>query len=65
MGIWGLEMSESLRTWGTSCRKTGRNAVLKQILGNAVVAEWVDDIFKLAGLERPSIGILAQQLNAG
>ncbi len=36
-----------------------RNAVLKQILDNAVVAEGVDDIFKLAGLERPNIGILS------
>jgi type I restriction enzyme R subunit len=36
-----------------------RNAVLKQILDNAVVAEGVDDIFKLAGLARPNIGILS------
>ena len=36
-----------------------RHAVLKQILDNAVVAEGVDDIFKLAGLERPDIGILS------
>lgn len=36
-----------------------RNAVLKQILDNAVVAEGVEDIFKLAGLERPDIGILS------
>jgi type I restriction enzyme R subunit len=37
----------------------GRNAVLKQILDNAVMAEGVEDIFKLAGLERPNIGILS------
>jgi type I restriction enzyme, R subunit len=36
-----------------------KNAVLKQILDNAVVAEGVEDIFKLAGLERPNIGILS------
>ncbi len=36
-----------------------RNAVLKQILDNAVVAEGVADIFKLAGLERPDISILS------
>jgi type I restriction enzyme R subunit len=36
-----------------------RNAVLKQILDNAVVAEGVEEIFKLAGLERPDIGILS------
>ncbi|ANJ68447.1 DEAD/DEAH box helicase [Halothiobacillus diazotrophicus] len=36
-----------------------KNAVLKQILDNAVIAEGVDDIFKLAGLDRPDIGILS------
>jgi len=36
-----------------------KNAVLKQILDNAVLAEGVEDIFKLAGLERPDIGILS------
>jgi type I restriction enzyme R subunit len=36
-----------------------KNAVLKQILDNAVVAEGVEDIFKLAGLERLDIGLLS------
>lgn len=36
-----------------------KNAVLKQILDNAVVAEGVEDIFQLAGLERPDIGLLS------
>lgn len=36
-----------------------KNAVLKAILDNAVVAEGVEDIFKLAGLDRPDIGILS------
>jgi type I restriction enzyme R subunit len=36
-----------------------KNAVLKQILDNAVVSEGVEDIFKLAGLDRPDIGILS------
>jgi type I restriction enzyme R subunit len=36
-----------------------KNAVLKQILDNAVLSEGVEDIFKLAGLERPDIGILS------
>ncbi len=36
-----------------------KNAVLKQILDNAVVTEGVEDIFKLAGLERPDIGLLS------
>ena len=35
-----------------------KNSALKQILDNAVVAEGVEDIFKLAGLEKPNIGLL-------
>ena len=38
-----------------------KNAVLKQILDNAVVAKGVEDIFKLAGLDRPDIGILSDE----
>lgn len=36
-----------------------KQAVLRQILNNAVVAEGVEDIFKLAGLDRPDIGLLS------
>ena len=36
-----------------------RNSALKQILDNAVVAEGVSDIFALAGLEKPNIGLLS------
>ncbi len=36
-----------------------RNEILKQILDNAVIAQGVEDIFKLAGLERADIGILS------
>lgn len=36
-----------------------RNAALKQILDNAMVAEGIEDIFKLAGLDRPDIGLLS------
>lgn len=35
-----------------------RNSALKQILDQAVIAEGVDDIFKLAGLDKPNIGLL-------
>jgi type I restriction enzyme R subunit len=35
-----------------------KNSALKQILDNAIVAEGVADIFKLAGLEKPNIGLL-------
>jgi len=33
--------------------------VIKQILDNAVLSEGVEDVFKLAGLARPDIGILS------
>jgi type I restriction enzyme, R subunit len=36
-----------------------QDAVLRQIIDNAVVAEGVEDIFKLAGLDRPDIGLLS------
>jgi len=38
-----------------------RNSVLKQILDNAVVAEGVADIFALAGLHKPNIGLLSDE----
>ena len=36
-------------------------SALKQILDNAVVAEGVADIFQLAGLEKPNIGLLSDE----
>jgi len=36
-----------------------KNSALKQILDNAVVAEGVLDVFELAGLEKPNIGLLS------
>ena len=36
-----------------------KNSALKQILDNAVIAEGVTDIFALAGLEKPNIGLLS------
>lgn len=35
-----------------------KNSILKQILDNAVISEGVEDIFKLAGLDKPNIGLL-------
>lgn len=46
-------------TSDTKLSEARRNAVLKQTLDNAVVAEGMEDIFKLAGLDRPDIGILS------
>jgi type I restriction enzyme R subunit len=36
-----------------------KHSLLKRIVDNAVVAEGVADIFKLAGLEKPNIGLLS------
>ncbi len=38
-----------------------KNSALKQILDNAILAEGVEDIFKLAGLEKPNIGLLSEE----
>jgi len=35
--------------------------VLKQILDNAVIAEGVVDVFKLAGIDKPDIGLLSDE----
>ncbi|MBL7956008.1 MAG: HsdR family type I site-specific deoxyribonuclease [Flavobacteriales bacterium] len=35
-----------------------KNSLLKHILDNAVVAEGVTDVFRLAGLDKPNIGLL-------
>jgi type I restriction enzyme, R subunit len=41
--------------------KIAKNSALKQILDNAVVAEGVIDVFALAGLEKPNIGLLSDE----
>jgi len=38
-----------------------KNSALRRILDNAVVAEGVEDIFHLAGLDKPDIGILSEE----
>jgi len=38
-----------------------KNSVLKQILDNAIIAEGVADIFALAGLHKPNIGLLSDE----
>jgi type I restriction enzyme, R subunit len=41
-----------------------KDSLLKQILDNAVVAEGVDDIFALAGIEKPDLSILSDEFLA-
>ncbi|NOR47463.1 MAG: HsdR family type I site-specific deoxyribonuclease, partial [Methanosarcinaceae archaeon] len=38
-----------------------KNSALKQILDNAVIAEGVADVFALAGLDKPNIGLLSDE----
>jgi type I restriction enzyme R subunit len=38
-----------------------KNSALKQIIDNAIVADGVDDIFSLAGLDKPNIGLLSAE----
>lgn len=38
-----------------------KNSALKQIIDNAIVADGVADIFELAGLQKPNIGLLSPE----
>jgi len=38
-----------------------RNSAFKQIIDNAVIADGVDDIFKMVGLDKPNIGLLSDE----
>jgi len=38
-----------------------RNSAFKHIIDNAVIAEGVDDIFKMVGLDKPNIGLLSDE----
>jgi hypothetical protein len=41
-----------------------KNSALKQILDNAILANGVSDIFALAGVEKPDIGLLSDEFLA-
>ena len=38
-----------------------KNTALKQIIDNAIIADGVDDIFNLVGLDKPNIGLLSPE----
>jgi len=42
-------------------QKDDKNSVIKGIIDNAVISDGVEDIFSLAGLEKPNIGILSDE----
>ncbi|MEA2019459.1 MAG: type I restriction endonuclease subunit R [Campylobacterota bacterium] len=45
----------------SSHKKVDKNSAIKQILDNAVVSDGIEDIFDLAGLEKPDISILSDE----
>ncbi len=38
-----------------------KNTALKQIIDNAIIAQGVDDIFAMVGLEKPNVGLLSAE----
>ena len=48
-------------TIDTKLTEEQKNSTMKQILDNAVIAEGVADIFKLAGLDKPNIALLSDE----
>jgi type I restriction enzyme R subunit len=46
---------------GKKTSEDEKNSALKQILDNAITSEGVNDIFALAGLEKPNIGLLSDE----
>ena len=38
-----------------------KNSALKQIVDNAIIAEGVDDIFDMVGLDKPNVGLLSPE----
>src|SRR5664279_3467556 len=48
-------------TIDTKLSEEQKNSIMKQILDNAVIAEGVADIFKLAGLDKPNIALLSDE----
>jgi type I restriction enzyme, R subunit len=45
----------------TKPSEEAKNSALRQILDNAVVADGVTDVFALAGLDKPNIGLLSDE----
>ncbi|GLS26596.1 type I restriction endonuclease subunit R [Marinibactrum halimedae] len=41
--------------------KDQKDSALKQIIDNAIVAEGVDDIFEMVGLDKPNVGLLSPE----
>lgn len=50
-----------LTTTDKKFSQSEKNSLLSRILDNAIIATGVDDVFALAGLEKPNIGLLSDE----
>ena len=50
-----------LTTTDKKFSQSEKNTLLGKILDNAIIATGVDDVFALAGLGKPNIGLLSEE----
>jgi type I restriction enzyme R subunit len=63
IAFWGYIKGAITKFTTIDKRRTDeeKNSALKQIINNAIIAEGVDDIFSLVGLDKPDIGLLTPE----
>ena len=63
IAFWGYVKNAITKYTTIDKRRTDeeKNSALKQIIDNAIVAEGVDDIFELVGLDKPNVGLLSPE----
>lgn len=63
IAFWGYVKNAITKHTTVDKRRTDeeKNTALKQIIDNAIVAEGVDDIFDLVGLDKPNVGLLSPE----
>ncbi|WP_444945958.1 type I restriction endonuclease subunit R [Microbulbifer sp. VTAC004] len=63
IAFWGAVKNAITKFTTIDKRRTDeeKNSALKQIIDNAIVADGVDDIFSMVGLDRPNIGLLSPE----
>ena len=63
IAFWGYVKNAITKYTTVDKRRTDeeKNSALKQIIDNAIVAEGVDDIFELVGLDKPNVGLLSPE----
>lgn len=63
IAFWGYVKNAITKYTTIDKRRTDeeKNSALKQIIDNAIVAEGVDDIFALVGLDKPNVGLLSPE----